>query len=550
MVWNIIKSHLFPRSKFLSNQDLNKLARTDPRFKVKIGDSARLCPYCLRAVPKQRLLRHIKQSCSKYDPKYAEPHSMHKLKQRKKEIKGRQVEKKIQSKIKNTSLWRMVDQGKNWYCPFCAQKTEIKMDWDQTSQKKIIKQIKKHVMRCTKFEGNLDRTVSKKTLKKRITRYNRRHNMKEKIKRKIQLGDQRYLQTNEEGHWICPYCLSAKKSIPMDTEFLMKNNAPPKIAKHLLTNCPPSLEGEKICSLEEIKSAAGERPSESEESGDALPSSNTQFIDDMREEIEELRSEMETESSSSSSSSESLEKATRIHKQMLPKQLPNIPSYDLGFVHRKDSPSVGEFYDVIDIDRNRFGFLFARLQGGGDLDLALLLSLVKKAFRIRTKEKQDPETILQKVNSDILPEMPDEYHVECVYWILNTQNNRIQHLNAGYEKGFVYDSEKKKMNSIESRGIPLGVKETSSSDLNLNSVSFRLSAGDLICQITPGYSSTEESSATPGKKHLWIQKYIQSNASQSADSIATGLDRKYRERTDQNRIVGYRSLLILRKQQQ
>lgn len=524
---------IFDLQNWFSDENLQDEINKDQRFSVTVNDHSIICPYCLDRIPEEEVISHLQQDCRKYSQN--EENKIHSLK----EIQNEKRKLKIRSKLQQDPLWQMTDRENHWYCPLCTNETKI--IFDPSSSDENTDKVLRHLKMCQKFNGDINETQTKNEIRKQIELRNRQRNMKDKVETKMELEDERYMQSTEEGNWFCPFCLAPQPHISVETEFIMKNNAPAKIANHLISRCSPSRKGDNIHSIEEIQQALQNTSTGNTESPAPAPSGNVQ-LDEVREEIQKLRSQVENEEDPEAESAH----VRQLEKQMLSREIPDIPSYETGFIHHSDPSSTNEFYDVVKKTPHRYGFLFAEITGGGSVDMALVANLVKKSFQIRAVEEDHPETVFQKLRKDIKPEMSGEYTVRCVYWILQTEQNRLDYINAGYVKSIVCRNEQNAVNFIDARGNTLYKKGQTQDQNPFSSLSFHLHNHDFICQCSPGYFLS--SNRNPQNKPSWLKKEIISNKSLPAEELAKHLDQTYLQKQDQSNVSSSRTLLIIKNQ--
>ncbi|MGH3367050.1 MAG: ATP-binding SpoIIE family protein phosphatase [Nocardioidaceae bacterium] len=149
-----------------------------------------------------------------------------------------------------------------------------------------------------------------------------------------------------------------------------------------------------------------------------------------------------------------LEVARLIQQNFLPKQLPDLPGWQVAAYYRPAREVGGDFYDVIPLTEGRVGFVVGDVTDKG-VPAALVMAATRSVLRASAQRLVDPSEVLERINEHLCPDMPPNMFVTCLYGVLETETGRFRFANAGHDLPFV----KTRDGSVElrARGMPLGL---------------------------------------------------------------------------------------------
>ncbi|RME03823.1 MAG: hypothetical protein D6805_05240 [Planctomycetota bacterium] len=191
-----------------------------------------ICPYCAEVGvekydrypdPAIRVMRHLLKECPASG---GEELSTKELKHRIFQIKTHQM---LKAEI-DKPLWNLRDRQKRWYCPYCAQPTEI------TTLKKraFLKEVVKHLQQCFGYKkGGIK---SEDYLRKIIAYENKVQILVGVVKKNLQTNP-KWKVSGRRGEWICVFCQTSLGHIDVTNPLALSVNVPTQIAHHLLSAC-------------------------------------------------------------------------------------------------------------------------------------------------------------------------------------------------------------------------------------------------------------------------------------------------------------------------
>lgn len=507
-------------SDWLLKQWLKKQTKDDKRYNFIVDTKGIICPYCLKLVRTKEdmsdkvdvLAAHLSGECSEYKGKSTPLAEVKSLAGKKKDG---ELFFFIEHQIKTEQSWRIRKKTGTWFCPYCAKPTSVTFPTDPKHTEAFINDVIKHLNKCYDYSKNPDEFRSVDEIKAMVVRENKIQEAQADIKQKILDNDERFTQMDDEGTWICPFCLKPVQGINVSTELLRTVNAPPQIAGHLFEHCPVEYGKENIRSLQEVQDAAASFRKKDETRTDARSTSDTAYLGELRSEIMELKKEMGQDEEIK----QSLEKARNVVSGMLPSENPRIEGYEFATFFQACTHVGGDFYDFISLDENRIAVVVGDVSGHG-LESALVMGMVKKALNMRAKESEDIVHVLSKTNSDIFPDIDRKTFITIFFGVINTADNSIQFLRAGHNYSIVYKKKSGEIEILKSPGMPLGVADGAVFTKSLKPETFVFESGDIFVQYTDGLTEA----MNPKEEEFEMERFtdaIQKFGKYDADYLIT-----------------------------
>ncbi len=149
-----------------------------------------------------------------------------------------------------------------------------------------------------------------------------------------------------------------------------------------------------------------------------------------------------------------LEVARLIQQNFLPKQLPDLPGWQVAAYYRPAREVGGDFYDVIPLPDGQVGFVVGDVTDKG-VPAALVMAATRSVLRASAQRLVNPREVLERVNEHLCPDMPAKMFVTCLYGVLEPETGRFRFANAGHDLPYVKTAD----GSVElrARGMPLGL---------------------------------------------------------------------------------------------
>ncbi|HSD03605.1 MAG TPA: SpoIIE family protein phosphatase [Gaiellales bacterium] len=199
----------------------------------------------------------------------------------------------------------------------------------------------------------------------------------------------------------------------------------------------------------------GPRLSDQEYSGDdrrLLESLAAQAAPAVR--VGQLVREQEAEIRSRERLDQELAVARLIQQNFLPRALPEAAGWSVAADYRPAREVGGDFYDFIDLPDGRLGVVVGDVTDKG-VPAALVMAATRSVLRASAQRLVEPGAVLQRVNDHLVPDIPENMFVTCLYGVLELETGRLVFANAGHNLPMVASGGA--VTELMARGMPLGL---------------------------------------------------------------------------------------------
>ncbi len=206
-----------------------------------------------------------------------------------------------------------------------------------------------------------------------------------------------------------------------------------------------------------------------------------------------------------------LERAREIQQSLLPREIPQIPGFEVAGAWQPASTVGGDYYDVLRLDDHRLGICIADVVGKG-VSASLLMANVQAALRAFASSSESPAQVCGKVNRLLCDNIATGKFVTFIYGILDGNTRTFRHCNAGHPYPILLSDGS--IRPLEESDAVLGVFP----DWTYKDSSVELGAGDLLLLFTDGIT---EASNTAGQEFedASIAAFAQVNGMLSAKEL-------------------------------
>jgi serine phosphatase RsbU (regulator of sigma subunit)/anti-sigma regulatory factor (Ser/Thr protein kinase) len=170
--------------------------------------------------------------------------------------------------------------------------------------------------------------------------------------------------------------------------------------------------------------------------------------------VGQLVREQEAEAATRQRFEQELEVARLIQQNFLPKDLPDLPGWQIAAYYRPAREVGGDFYDVIPLPDGRVGFVVGDVTDKG-VPAALVMSATRSVLRASAQRLIEPGVVLERVNELLCPDMPAKMFVTCLYGVLEPTTGHLRFANAGHDLPYVKTAHG--VEELRARGMPLGL---------------------------------------------------------------------------------------------
>jgi serine phosphatase RsbU (regulator of sigma subunit)/anti-sigma regulatory factor (Ser/Thr protein kinase) len=170
--------------------------------------------------------------------------------------------------------------------------------------------------------------------------------------------------------------------------------------------------------------------------------------------VAQLVRRQEAEARSRERIEQELKVATLIQQNFLPKQLPDLPGWQVSAYYRPAREVGGDFYDFVELPDGHIGVVIGDVTDKG-VPAAMVMAATRSVLRASAQRVVAPGEVLERVNELMCPDMPAKMFVTCLYGVLEPATGRFRYANAGHNLPYVRTTE----GTVELRatGMPLGL---------------------------------------------------------------------------------------------
>src|SRR5215212_2001176 len=170
--------------------------------------------------------------------------------------------------------------------------------------------------------------------------------------------------------------------------------------------------------------------------------------------VAQLVREQKAEAATRQRFEQELEVARLIQQNFLPRELPDLPGWQIAAYYRPAREVGGDFYAVIPLPDGRVAFVVGDVTDKG-VPAALVMSATRSVLRASAGRLIEPGAVLERVNEHLCPDMPEKMFVTCLYGVLDPATGLLRFANAGHDLPYVKTAAG--VLELRARGMPLGL---------------------------------------------------------------------------------------------
>jgi sigma-B regulation protein RsbU (phosphoserine phosphatase) len=181
-----------------------------------------------------------------------------------------------------------------------------------------------------------------------------------------------------------------------------------------------------------------------------------------------------------------LQLAHQIQASFLPKEVPQVPGWDLAAYWQGARQVSGDFYDFVRLpDRDRldghWGFVMADVADKG-VPAALFMALSRTLVRTMAIGNHNPAEVLARANDMIIADTHSDLFVTLFYAVLDPKRGVLTYANAGHNPPLLFNGRPGQVVSLTAQGMAMGIL----TGIELEQQETRLEPGDLVVFYTDG----------------------------------------------------------------
>lgn len=201
---------------------------------------------------------------------------------------------------------------------------------------------------------------------------------------------------------------------------------------------------------------------------------------------------------------EELKIAQRVQKALLPVKLDHNEAFDIcAYSHAADEVG-GDYYDTFKLDAHRFVFIIGDVSGKGT-SAAFHMAQMKGIFQSLIQLDLNPSEFMIKANAALSKCLEKNHFVTASIFVIDTISHTIQHARAGHIPTLFFDSQLRKSNYLEIKGLGLGILRNKKYENHVEQKEYKYKSGDILVLFTDGIvEAKDDKSAQFGFERIKI----------------------------------------------
>jgi sigma-B regulation protein RsbU (phosphoserine phosphatase) len=159
---------------------------------------------------------------------------------------------------------------------------------------------------------------------------------------------------------------------------------------------------------------------------------------------------------------ESLQLATEVQQNLLPKTEPSLPGLDIAGVSHYCDETGGDYYDYLEIPKDPLGaaaVVVGDVSGHG-AQAALLMASARAALRLRASLPGGPAEIIADVNRQFTADVNGSGAFMTLFYLaIDSTRAAVRWVRAGHDPAILYDPDSGRFDEFGGQGVPLGIDE-------------------------------------------------------------------------------------------
>ena len=150
--------------------------------------------------------------------------------------------------------------------------------------------------------------------------------------------------------------------------------------------------------------------------------------------------------------------ARDIQRNLLPKESPEIPGFEIAGLSDPADETGGDTYDFMRLADGRWTVAVADATGHG-IGPALVVATMRAMLRAVSLQTCDVPSVLRTVNDLLNQDLGDGRFVTCFFGVLDPKGSSLTYASAGHGPILLYDRSKDSFAEGCGTGLPLGIME-------------------------------------------------------------------------------------------
>lgn len=148
--------------------------------------------------------------------------------------------------------------------------------------------------------------------------------------------------------------------------------------------------------------------------------------------------------------------ARDIQSNLLPKDAPELPGYDIGGVSYSADETGGDYFDYFVMEDGRLCALVGDVSGHG-VGAALLMATARAFLKALVRKSSDIQTIMEDINTLLERDSDSEKFMTMFLMVLDPKTHEFQYISAGHDEPQYWIARDGNFIELDSTGMPLGI---------------------------------------------------------------------------------------------
>jgi sigma-B regulation protein RsbU (phosphoserine phosphatase) len=181
-----------------------------------------------------------------------------------------------------------------------------------------------------------------------------------------------------------------------------------------------------------------------------------------------------------------IEQAKRFQRNLLPKNDPDFPPFEISG-RAVTSPTVGgDYYDYLPLGPSRLGLVIADVAGTG-VGASIIMSLLNGSLQVEAQAAKDLEELSVRLSEIIYKKTESTSFVSFFMGIVDRETGQMNYVNAGHNYPLLLDPTGH-VRPLVSTGMCLGMLPCETFETS----TVTIGAGDLLCLFTDGITERRD----------------------------------------------------------
>ncbi len=175
-----------------------------------------------------------------------------------------------------------------------------------------------------------------------------------------------------------------------------------------------------------------------------------------------------------------LELAAAIQRELLPRDLPEVPGLEIAARNVPTRQVGGDYFDFFPLSQGRLGFIVADVSGKG-VPAALLVSTMHAAVHLQIDEAKTIADLIGRIDRHLQRYAATRKFLTCFFGLIEPDTGRLRYVSAGHNPALLRRASGE-MEQVRATGLPLGMFPNS----QWKEESLVMEPGDLLCVYSDG----------------------------------------------------------------